>query len=308
MRQLARFTAAHHGVFQVADAIAAGFTYSQIRQRKARGEWVSEYDTVLRIAGTPDSHHGRLLAVCRAAGARAVVSHRAATWLYECPGGSATLVEISCLRWRRSRQMGIRVHETKALTAADATVIGGIPVTTIERTLLDLGAVRNLPTVELALEHALHRRLTTLEALDRAVARLARSGRPGVTTLRTLVQARLATPTVPTESARETMLMQLIRDAGLPDPTRQFKIYDGREFLGRVDLSYPDARITIEYDSDEFHTGYVATAADSTRRHRLIQAHWLPITAVKADLADGGRHFIGALRVALRDRSPVLAS
>ena len=307
-RTLAEFAAQRHGLFLVADALSAGFTYSQIRQRRARGEWLSEYETVLRFAGTPDTHESRVLAVCLAAGSRAFVSHRTATWLYGCPGGSATLIEISCPRWRRSRCEGIRVHETKALTDADVTIIAGIPVTTIERTLLDLGAVRGLRTVELALENALRRELTTLEALDRAISRLACSGRPGVRILRTLVQARLATPTVPTGSERETVLIQLIRDAGLPDPTRQFKVCDGSEFIGRVDLSYPDARITIEYDSDEFHTGFVATAADSTRRHRLIQAHWLPITAVNSDLANGGRHFIGALRVALRDRPTILAS
>ena len=307
-RTLAALAARRHGLFLVADALAAGFTYPQIRKRRARGEWLSDYETVLRFAGTPDTHEGRLLTVCLAAGPSAAVSHRAAAWLYGCPGGSATLLEISCPRWRRSRLDGIRVHETKVLTGAYVTKIGAIPVTTIERTLLDLGAVRGFRTVELALENALRRELTTLEKLDRAIARLARSGRPGVRTLRTLVQARLATPTVPTGSERETKVMQLIRDAGLPDPTRQFKIYDGLEYIGRVDLSYPDARITIEYDSDQFHTGFVATAADSNRRHRLVQAHWLPITAVKSDLADGGRHFIGALRVALRDRSTVLAT
>ena len=162
--------------------------------------------------------------------------------------------------------------------------------------------------MELALENALRRRLTTLEPLNSTLARLARSGRPGVTILRKLVHSRLAAPMPPTGSERETIVMQVIRAAGLPDPTRQFRIYDHDEFIGQVDLSYPAARITIEYDSDEFHTGFVATASDSARRHRMIRAHWLPITAVNADLADGGAVFVAALRSALHDRSGLLAS
>ena len=305
---LATFTERRHGIFQVSDALTAGFTYPQIRRRRANGVWVQEYDTVLRIAGVPDTHEARLLAVSLAAGSRAGGSHRAAAWLHALPGASSTLIEISCPRWRRSRADGIRVHETKALTDADVTVVNGIPVTSIERTLLDLGAVRGFLTVELALENALRRRLTTLEALDQTLARLARSGRPGVRILRTLVHARLGASTLPTGSERETMVLQIIRAAGLPDPTRQFRVYDHNEFIGQVDLSYPAARITIEYDSDEFHTGFVATASDSARRHRMIRAHWLPITAVNSDLADGGALFVAALRVALHDRSGLLAS
>jgi hypothetical protein len=49
--------------------------------------------------------------------------------------------EITCPRWRRARHDGLVVHETKAFDPVDAMVIDGIPVTTPQRTLLDLGAV-----------------------------------------------------------------------------------------------------------------------------------------------------------------------
>lgn len=76
----------------------------------------------------------------------------------------------------------------------------------------------------------------------------------------------------PTDSEAESLIRQSIRRHGIAEPVRQFKVYDGRIIIGRVDLTYPRAKIAIEYDSDEFHTGRVATAEDAARRHRLIGA------------------------------------
>ncbi len=98
-------------------------------------------------------------------------------------------------------------------------------------------------------------------------------------------------------------MLQVIRARGLPEPARQFVVYHRGRKLGTVDLAYPDARIAIEYDSDEFHTGRVATSRDSERRHRMIVAGWLPVTAVNSDLRSGGALLCSALRAALADRA-----
>ena len=262
------------------------------------------HDEVYRFAGAPDTWRSRLIAACWAGGRRALASHRSGAQLHGLPGGSCELVEITCPRWRRARHDGLIVHESTALTAADQVIIDGIPTTSVARTLLDLGAVYGRDTVERALENALRRNLVTLEELDRLLRRLACPGRRGVRTLRSLVQPRLEVPAPPTGSERETLVLQVLRQAGLVEPDRQVKIWHGSVFVGRVDLAYSDARIAIEYDSDEFHTGRVATAEDSARRHRMVLAGWLPITAVSSDLRDGGTLFSAAVGAAIRDRHP----
>jgi hypothetical protein len=58
------------------------------------------------------------------------------------------------------------VHETKALEGTDIADAGGIPVTTPERTLLDLGAVCHASVVEMALDAAEHRGLVTRRSVQ----------------------------------------------------------------------------------------------------------------------------------------------
>jgi hypothetical protein len=64
----------------------------------------------------------------------------------------------------------------------------------------------------------------------------------------------------------------------------------------------PEWKVGYEYDSDEFHTGRVATARDSARRHHVTAAGWLVTTVVKSDLATGGTLACLAIEELLRQR------
>jgi hypothetical protein len=108
----------------------------------------------------------------------------------------------------------------------------------------------------------------------------------------------------PTESEMETLLLQALRTHGLPAPIPQHEVWQGSLCLGRVDAAYPDEKIAIEYDSDEFHTGRAATKHDRARRHELIAASWLPIDVGPTDLRNGGTLTRAAIAQALRDRKP----
>jgi hypothetical protein len=305
MRRVARFAGTRFGVFTLGEAIAYDVAEATVWRAVAAGEVVRLYTGVFRIAAAPPSWEADLLAACLAAPGPGVASHRSAAAVHGLPGGRP-VVEITCDRWHRAQRPAIRVHETDTLDGRDVTTVSGIPVTSVPRTLLDLCGCAAPREAESAVEAALRRRLTTLVELDATLARLARRGRRGVRTLRGFVAPRLAAAAFsPTDSEAESAVLQLIRRAGLPDPVRQVRVYDGARFVARVDLAYPDARVAIEYDSDEFHTGRVATATDSARRHRLIAAGWLPITAVSSDLRSGGALFAAALRAALASRSCV---
>lgn len=303
MERIALFAAAHHGVFPLDEARAVGITRHQLHFACSTGEIVRVHEQVYRCAGAPVRWKTTLVAACWAGGTRAVASHRSAAALEALPAGSETFAEISCPRWRRARHDGLIVHETKALHAMDLTVVDGIPTTTVARTLLDLAAIISPLELERSLENALRRHLVSLEELDAMLHRLSRPGRTGLRSLRHLVQARMMPGFRPTDSEAESLLLQSIRRHGIAEPVRQFKVSNGLIHVGRVDLSYPEAQIAIEYDSDEFHTGRVATAADAARRHRLVCAGWLPLVASVSDLRNGGALFCAALGAALRDRT-----
>ncbi|MGZ4690495.1 MAG: hypothetical protein ACXVKA_02015 [Acidimicrobiia bacterium] len=298
---LAGHAAEHHGVFRGVHARMAGLSKKQIVDRIADRRWLELHRDVYRMGGAPATWEGAVLAACWAGGFRAAASHRSAAALHGLPGGRKDLIEITCPRWRRARHDGLVTHESKALSDLDLVVVSGIVATSPARTLFDLGGVCRRGLVELALENGLRRGLVTRVDLDATVRRLSRSGRPGGPILRQLLEARLPGRRV-TESEMETLLLQTLRSHGLPEPTPQYEVWQGSRFLGRVDAAYPDARIAIEYDSDEFHSGRVATRRDRARRHELIAASWLPIDVGPIDLRRGGNLACAAITQALRER------
>jgi predicted transcriptional regulator of viral defense system len=301
MHRIAQFAADHHGILNLASAYRVGIDRADIAFAARQGEIVRLHRGVYRFAGAPATWEGELLAACWAAGSRGFASHRSAAALHALPGADR-VVEITCPRWRRAHHDAIVVHESNSWTSVDVVRVANIPVASPALTLLQLAGCVSVSTLELALEQALRRELASLESIDDVLRRYAKRGRRGVRMLRMLVRAR--TPkTMPTDSSAETRVLQVIRRHGLAEPTRQFTVRraNGTK-VGTVDLAYPDARIAIEYDSDEFHTGRVATSHDSERRHRLIAAGWMPITAVSSDLRSGGGLLCGALRAALTER------
>jgi len=212
-------------------------------------------------------------------------------------------VEITCPRWRRARHEDVAVHETTAVSPRDRTVVDGIPVTTIERTIFDLASVCSPFTVELAIDNALRRDLTTLDKLGAMLRRVGRQGRKGTKLLRSLLAERDPLY-APTESERELMLVRLLREHGLPEAERQFSIHDDEgNFVARPDLVYRDLKIAMEYDSYERHIGKRALIRDNRRRNAMMGVGWAVLVATPEDVRYGnGLQFIREVKKTRRDR------
>ena len=296
-RRLLAFATTHHAVFRGAHARVCGLSEKQITRRVALGFWKRLFDDVYIAAGAPLTWKGGLLAACWAGGFRAAASHRSAAALWQLAGGRRSIVEVTCPRWRRAQHEGLVVHETKALGAVDITQLEGIPVTSPERTLLDLGAVCHESLVEMALDKAEHRGLVTRASIETTLKRLGRRGRNGAGTLRRLVATHDGDRRAP-ESEMETMLIRCLRRNGWPEPVPQYEIRQGGVFVARVDAAYSDWRIAIEYQSDEHHSGRLASERDNDRRLRIIAAGWFPIEATLPDVRNGGVRLCAALHAA----------
>lgn len=260
--RLGAVVATHHGVFSRDHARRAGFTDREIDRRTGARAWIELHRGVFRLAATPRSWKGEVLAACWAGGFRAYASHRSAAALWGLAGGRTDLVEITCPRWRRARHSSLVVHETKAFDRADMTFVNGIPTATPARTCLELGAVYGPRTVELAVERALQRELTSFDELVRLLHRLGRSGRNGVGTLRRVLAERDPSFGL-AESDMERRMVQVLQDRGLPAPVLQFEIRVQSVLIARVDAAYPQWRVAIEYDSDAFHSSVQQRRRDS---------------------------------------------
>lgn len=288
-----------HGVVAQGELRRAGLSRAQVQHLLDCGALTREWHGAYRVAGAPRTWKGDVLAGCLAGGTRAVASHRSAASLWETGGGDRRIVELMCPRWRRARHPGLIVHETKCLDPRDVTVVDGIPVTSVERTILDLGAVRSAATVERAMETALRKELTTLGSLRATVHRLGRQGRNGAGVLRALLDARDPDRRL-TESEMEMLMVQVLRANGLPEPVLQHEIWHHRRFVARVDAAFVEWMIALEYESFEWHTGKAALVRDSARRNAMVGAGWRPISVTWDDLKSGGHQVCADLLRARR--------
>ena len=95
-----------------------------------------------------------------------------------------------------------------------------------------------------------------------------------------------------------------LREHGLPEPERQFSIYDDAgNFLARPDLVYRDLRIAMEYDSYQHHVGKDALIRDSRRRNAITAIGWLALVATAEDVRYGsGEAFARAVARARETR------
>jgi len=284
---IAAIAETHHGFVASHHLTELELSASQRDWLIASGFLVRTRYGAYRVAGAPPSWRGELLAACWAGGTRAVASQRSSMAVRGLPGGDERIQEIMCPRWRRARHSTLIVHESLVLPDQDITVVDGIPVTTIERTLVDLGAVCTRNVVERALEAALREELTTLDDVRNTMMRLAQRGRRGVGILRSILDEYDADRKL-TESDREKMMLQAFRKHGLPDPLPQYVIRHNGRFIARVDAALPEFKIAFEYESYLWHTGKTALVRDTRRRNKLLAVGWPTIGVTAADLRSGG--------------------
>jgi hypothetical protein len=285
-----------YGLFARVHLDLLGVSEETTRHRLASGRWLVEHDGVYRVAGAPRTWQSELLAACWAGGNRAVASRRSAAALYELPGGRRDVLEITCPYSKRARHAGLIVHESRSLPDCDMVLVTGIPCTTVERTLFDMAASARRRTLQLAIDAALRRKLTTLDALFVARDRLARRGRKGSKLFTEALATRDPNAALP-ESEPERLLAMALVQCGLPEPQLQYIVRDAHgAFVARVDLAYPESRIVIEYDSFQEHTGAVALVRDSARRNAITALGFHVLTATAADLQQGAATLSCAIR------------
>src|SRR4029450_7219261 len=87
------------------------------------------------------------------------------------------------------------------------------------------------------------------------------------------------------ESPPESWVRVACVRAGLPVPVPQFVVLEGGEFLGRVDLAWPEQRLIVEYEGAH-HFDELQIRRDDRRYERLTAAGWRVIRLSAADLRD----------------------
>ena len=266
-----------------------------IKRRCSSGRWHQVLPGVYALSGAPQSDARRIMAaVLWARGraetrARSCASHGTAARLWGI-GGAGQTVHVISPRPLKNRDEEIVIHRVE-LEEIDITAVQGIPVTTVARTLFDLGATHSLKEVESALEAALRKGLVSLPRLRWQVDRSAGCGRRGSSTLRRLLEERTR-GYIPSESELELRLFRILKQARLPLPTRQNVIKHQGRFIARVDYAYPSRQLVIEVHGWKHHGAKGRWQADLARGNlvmlsgaRTLEFTWHDVTREQGEVA-----------------------
>jgi len=283
---VAELATEQHGVFTAAQALPLGLSETQIQWRVRRDRLVRLQPGVYLVPRLLDDCSVLAAACLRCP--EAVVSHSAAAALLgldvDGVGSEVTVPQSTRLRYPSV------FRSTDLDRSLDVIEVQGLPVTNATRTLVDLGAVVDRAAVERALESALRQHQTTVPRLRWRLDAISRRGRPGPPILRAVLDAR-PDGARPTANAMETRLLQILTDAGLPQPERQYPVSSakppGRGARQRkLDLAYPDLRVAIEFDGFDAHGTPTALRSDLARQNQVVLADWTVLRYTWADIWD----------------------
>ena len=245
--RIARIAGRQHGVIARTQLFRLGLDRKAIASRVAGGMLHPLHGgRVYAVGRNPLSVRGKYLAAVMAHGRGAKLSHRAAADLWGIrPALCPSEVTVPAV----SRDIpGIRVHRTRMLDPQDFTVLHGIPVTTVARTLLDLAAILRPADLDVVIDRAERQGLFDLNAVVDVLNRA--NGRKGAATLKRVV-ARYEHSTQ--KSKLERAFKNLLNPAtDIPSPSFN-ALTEGETSTHEVDALWEHAKLAVQVDGFEFH-------------------------------------------------------
>lgn len=236
-----------------------------IESRIRRGSWQRVHPGVYQVDCRPLDWESKLLAAVLASGPDALISHRAAFVLWGLDGIGSAPVELTVPYDARPIPEGVIVHRTRRpQKPAEAK---GIPVTTVERTLLTCSAELGPLTIGKGLDSAIRRGLTTV---DRCYDTLVAEGGRGVRGTRrfrwVLVERNHDTAT---DSGSEFELLYHLQMALLPRPELHHELIVNGE--RRVpDFYWPALGKAVEVDGVDAHSSADRLDDDLVRQNGFL--------------------------------------
>jgi hypothetical protein len=281
-----------HGVVARRQLIARGLSAELVKGRVAAGVLIPLHLGVFALGHSRISREGRWMAAVLAVGPSAVLSHSSAAELWSI-GRSRGLPEVT-RRSGGSKRAGLRLHQTRILEPVDVTLEVGIPVTSVERTLLDIASRlddRQLERAVAAADRTGRLRWPRLRLLlDRTPLR------PGASRLRR-VALRISPRAIDAKSPTEVDFLALCREAGLPEPALNVLV---GEHL--VDFLWSAERLIVETDTYTYHGDPLAFEHDHERTVALVAAGYEVHRATRRMLDRAPAPFLKLVRDSLARR------
>lgn len=294
---IAAVAARRHGVFNYEDVRAAGGDRSLVSRRVKAGRWERVAPRVFRIAGSaPSWEQAVAVAVLRLSGV-AAASHRTAAHIHGLWGRPRRIEVVT--NATGVRHSPVIVHQCRDLVSTEIAEVGGIAVTDVARTIIDIGVPAGIGVTQVVLDGALRAELTSLREVAARIHRYGKKGRRGIGPARQLVAERLGWDQI-TDSVLEDAFLRLAARAGLPTPTCQRTVVmrrGGRCY--RLDFDF-GRRLVVELDSEKYHLDAEAFRYDRRRQNELVGSGMVVLRFTWWDVMAAPDYVVATIAHALR--------
>jgi very-short-patch-repair endonuclease len=256
--QVARIAGRQHGVVTQGQLLEAGLSGGGVKRRVAKGRLHRVHRGVYRVGHRAPSTEAWYMASVLACGEKAVLSGRAAAFLFGLTKGKAPAPEVTAVADRRVA--GVLTRRVRHLDGREVALYRGIPITSVPRTVVDLAGCLSLDALAGACHEAEVRHRINALAVDAVLAR--RPNAPGAGKLKEIFHGEVRV----TLSELERRFLLLLQSNRVPLPETNRRV-DGIY----VDCRWPEYRLTVELDSYRYHHTRHAWEQDR-RRDRQARA------------------------------------
>jgi very-short-patch-repair endonuclease len=271
-----------------------GYTDQLIKRRILHGRVHRIHRGVYAVGSPRLTLDGRRMAAVLACGEGALLSHRDAGRLHGVLRGAGT-GDWHVTATGLHRVPGVRCHVCRDPDPRDATAIAGIPVTSLERTYLDLAPQLSRGRLLDALEEGQRKDIFDLQRLHDTIARS--PGHHGLAALRAALPELGDQPPL-MRSDNERLLREILRDADLPLAATNVDVAGET-----VDAVWHRPRLVVEVDSDYGHSLPQDLAEDDRRDAVLRKAGYHVERIIDTRLRTEPERVAAELRTLLAGRS-----
>ena len=282
------------GVITFDQATHCGLTRGAIKYRVRPGRWTAVSRSAYRIIDMAESRD--LIRAAIAVLPNTVVSHEAAAEVHSIPRVRRGIAVVSVHSRTTHSFPGVTVHRNHDLAISHVETVGGLPCTTVPRTIIDLAGILHPKHIQRIVDDLITRQRLTVERLGAVLEDVARRGKPGPSAIRSLLYERGLGPDR-NASVLEIRGLSVLRNGGLPEPELEYAIPWNPTH--RFDACYPLWRIAIEWDSRRWHGGHDDFEQDRERDRSALLHGWSVYRFTWKDVTERPEHVVETISAAI---------
>ena len=290
--RVAALATAQGGVVGRRQVFLVGATHDWIAVRLRGRRWHPLHRGVYAVGHEALTVRGRAIGALLAAPPGALLADRTAAAIWEIGQDDLSLPHLLLPAATKVRPATLVAHRSRHIPRTDRRTRHGLPLTSPERTLLDMAETSAPAETARALREARVSGLVTPAGIERRLG--AATGRRGVPILRSLLQS---SSTEPTRSQTERRFRELVRGAGLTGPLVNHPV---NGYL--CDFVWPGRRLIVETDDFNTHGDPRTFASDRARDADLQRAGYRVLRFTRDQILHEPLRVLAAVAALLTNR------